>query len=100
MRARARACWGGKEFCWARPSPKATAAIADAVVELRKAKADEKANKKHIETLQGEIAGFMADADTLVHGHTRLLTYKTVERKGFSVAPSSSRQFRLVGDKE
>lgn len=73
----------------------ASAEIAAAVAELRAAKADEKASKERIERLQGQIAGFMADADTLVCGRQRLLTYKTVSRAAYSVAASSSRQFRL-----
>ena len=69
--------------------------IVDDVTKLRMHKTAAASNEKEIETLQGRIAGFMADADTLMHRTTRLLTYKTVERKGFEVAPSSSRQFRL-----
>lgn len=73
--------------------------IVEAVDELRAAKADEKADKSRVEELQGKIAGFLGDGDTLMHGRTKLLTYRTVERAGYTVAPSSSRQFRLSSEK-
>lgn len=78
----------------------ATQEIVEAVEQLRAAKANEKGNKTRIDELQGRIAGFMADGDTLVHGRTKLLTFKTVERSGYTVAPSSSRTFRLSSEKE
>ena len=74
--------------------------IAGAVQSLRTAKLDEKKNKAIVDELQGKIAGFMADADTLMHGRAKLLTYKTIERSGYTVAPSSTRQFRLSSEKE
>ena len=73
----------------------ASQAIVDDVTKLRIHKNAVSLNEKEIETLQGRIAGFMADGDTLMHRTTRLLTYKTVERSGFTVGPTSSRQFRL-----
>ncbi|MGC2633187.1 MAG: YqaJ viral recombinase family protein [Candidatus Cybelea sp.] len=78
----------------------ASVEIVEAVTKLRDAKNCEKIYKGRVDELQGKIAGFMADADTLVHGRTRLLTYKTIERSGYTVAPSSTRQFRLSGEKE
>ncbi|HEY1653555.1 MAG TPA: YqaJ viral recombinase family protein [Candidatus Tumulicola sp.] len=75
----------------------ASAEIAGAVAELVAAKAVEKSDKARVEELQGKIAGFMADGDTLMLGRTRLLTYKNVERSGYTVAPSTTRQFRLSG---
>lgn len=90
-----------RAFPKARPiEVQATAEIVEAVVQLRSWKASEKIDKARIEELQGKVAGFMADADTLVHGRARLLTYKNVERSGYTVAPSSTRQFRLSSEKE
>jgi putative phage-type endonuclease len=78
----------------------ASAEIVACVAQLRDAKGDEKSAKARIDALQGQVAGFMADADTLMHGNQRLLTYKTVERGAYSVGPSSSRQFRIDSQKE
>lgn len=90
-----------RAFPKARPvEVQASAEIVEAVASLRAAKANESDDKALVTELQGKIAGFMTDADTLVHGRTRLLTYKTVERSGYTVAPSSTRTFRLSSEKE
>jgi putative phage-type endonuclease len=78
----------------------ASTEIVEAVASLREAKKAEKSDKATIESLQGTIAGFMADADTLMHGRTRLLTYKSSPRSGYTVAPSMTRSFRLSSEKE
>jgi putative phage-type endonuclease len=70
----------------------------DAYLELCAAKRDEKSATATVKALQGKIGGYMGDRDTLMRHGQRLLTWKTVERKGYSVAPSSTRQFRLVGE--
>jgi putative phage-type endonuclease len=78
----------------------ATAEIFDAVLRLREAKRVEKETSDDVKRLQGLIAGFMGEHDTLVRGGRKILTWRTIERKEYSVAPSSFRQFRLVGEIE
>src|SRR5579883_315487 len=78
----------------------ANASIFSAYLELRDAKRIEASAKAEIKRLQGLIAGYMGERDTLVRAGNRLLTWKTVERKGFTVAPSTQRVFRLCGEAE
>jgi len=74
--------------------------IFTAYLQLREAKRLETAAKADVKRLQGIIGGYMGERDTLMRAGTKLLTWKTVERKGFTVAPSTSRQFRLIGEAE
>ncbi len=74
----------------------ASVEIVEAVTKLRDAKNCEKIYKGRVDELQGKIAGFMADSDTLVHGKQLLLTYKTIKRKGYTVKESEHREFRMA----
>ena len=74
--------------------------IYEAVNELREQSRVKTAAEKRVKIAQGVIAGFMADRDTLTYLGDRLLTFKTQTRKGFTVAESTSRVMRLVGEKE
>ena len=79
----------------------ATPEIAIVVDELRETKAAIKHLEGEEKRLQGEIAIYMEDADTLIapDGRTELLTYRTQDRAAFSVAASSFRTMRLKGSK-
>jgi putative phage-type endonuclease len=72
----------------------ATAEIVDAVRLLKEHTATIKALDAMKHDVQGRIAVFMGEADTLVAGGKTILTYKTQERAAYTVQASSARIMR------
>ncbi len=74
----------------------ATSEIEDVIADLRAAQETAKELDAKIDACKARIAEFMGDHDALVDpmGH-KLLTFRTQERKAYSVAASSSRVMRL-----
>lgn len=74
----------------------ATADIATLVLDYRAAKADKKDAEERIKRCEGIFGGFMGECDTLMRGSEKLLTWKTIDRSGYEVKPTSYREFRLA----
>lgn len=77
----------------------ATDEVAGYVDELRSVTAAIKTLTKEKETLQGRIGEFMGENDTLTRYYQKVLTWKSFDKVGFTVAPSSQRPMVLAKEK-
>lgn len=77
----------------------ATPDILTALAEMQEAKAAIKHLERERDEAQGRIAIYMAENDVLTYAGDPLLTYKTSERAGFTVAPTTIRTMRVKGKK-
>lgn len=73
----------------------ATSGIYARVMELAKVKADIKALTAQEKDLKDTLAVFMQDAEMLTYNGEPLVSYKTVNRKGYEVKPTSYRQLTM-----
>jgi len=78
----------------------ASSRIALACHDYRVAKHEQKQLDARIKDLQGKIGAFMGDAEILMRGQQKLLTWKTQTRAAYAVKESSTRVFRLAKEEE
>lgn len=72
-------------------------AACDRIAEL---KARAKDTEASIESLQAVVCAHMGDADELQYAGKKLATWRTSERAGYTVAPTTTRIFRLSQSKK
>lgn len=72
----------------------ATTEIVDDLALLAALNANAKQNEQNIDAVKGRICGFMGEHDELTFAGKKLATWKTSERKGHFVKPTTVRTFR------
>lgn len=72
----------------------ATENILRMIQDLKLLHEEKKMFEDRIKQIQTELAFFMDNAEILTHNGTALVTYKTVERKGYEVKPTSFRMMK------
>lgn len=73
----------------------ANTAVVKMISDLKDVKEKIKALSESKESIEDSLKTFIGEKSVLVDGETILATWKTVEKKGYEVKPSSSRQFRV-----